>query len=78
MCKTEIGQEIHHIAQQKDADVHGFIGSFHKNHHANLMSLCEKCHTMCHTIIDEPVVPKKKTVARKKTTKGYVVKETGI
>jgi len=78
MCKTEIGGEIHHIAQQKDADAQGFIGSFHKNHHANLMSLCEKCHAKCHTIIDEPVVPKKKTVARKKTTKGYVVKENTI
>ena len=73
ICKTEIGEEIHHISPQKDADTQGFIGTFHKNHPANLMSLCEKCHVKCHTEPDTK--PKKKTVARKKTTKGYVIKE---
>jgi 5-methylcytosine-specific restriction endonuclease McrA len=71
MCKTEIGEEIHHISPQKDANTEGFIGTFHKNHPANLMSLCEKCHVKCHTEPDTK--PKKKTVARKKTTKGYAI-----
>jgi len=77
MCKTEIGEEIHHIAQQKDADSQGFIGSFHKNHPANLMSLCEKCHRKCHIEAKtEETVITKKTLSRKKTTKGYVMNIT--
>jgi len=80
MCKTEIGEEIHHLSPQNSADDQGFIGSFHKNHPANLMSLCEKCHAKCHhtasnalIVKDESIAPKK-TVSRKKTTKGYIVK----
>jgi DNA mismatch repair protein MutS len=74
MCKTEIGEEIHHMEPQKYADAQGFIGTFHKNHPANLMSLCEKCHSACHTPPLDSTITQKKTVVRKKTTKGYVVK----
>jgi DNA mismatch repair protein MutS len=64
MCKTEIAGETHHIFQQKDATADGFIDSFHKNHPANLMSVCESCHVDIHK---EPT----KQIRRKKTTKGY-------
>lgn len=73
MCKTEIGDEIHHLEPQKAADSQGFIGTFHKNHPANLMSLCEKCHSVCHTPPLDSIT-QKTTIVRKKTTKGYVVK----
>jgi DNA mismatch repair protein MutS len=65
MCNAKLGEEIHHINQQKDADKNGFIGSFHKNHPANLMSICEKCHDDIHSSDNTPIV-------RKKTTKGYI------
>lgn len=52
-CRCVIGEEIHHIYQQKMADERGFITTedgrvFHKNHKANLMSLCKKCHLLEH------------------------------
>ena len=45
------GKEIHHLQYQEDA-VDGFIQTadavFPKNHLANLMTLCEKCHDKIH------------------------------
>jgi DNA mismatch repair protein MutS len=45
------GQEVHHIHFQKEA-VEGFIQTqasvFHKNHLANLMTVCERCHDEMH------------------------------
>ena len=64
MCNSALGSEIHHITPQKDADANGYIGSFHKNHPANLLAVCEKCHRSFHTATPE-------TIVRKKTTKGY-------
>ena len=49
MCKNEIGTEIHHLQHQKNADNSNFIKHFHKNHVANLISICEKCHNSIHT-----------------------------
>jgi DNA mismatch repair protein MutS len=49
MCKNEMGTEIHHLQHQKNADQLNFIGHFHKNHVANLISICEKCHDNVHT-----------------------------
>jgi len=49
ICQNEIGTEIHHLQHQKNADSHNFIGHFHKNHVANLASVCEKCHDTIHT-----------------------------
>ena len=66
MCKSEIAEETHHMSPQKDASPDGFIGTFHKNHKANLLSVCEKCHDSIHA--DD------KVLVRKKTTKGYVLK----
>lgn len=70
ICKNEIATEVHHLVQQKEADANGFIGSFHKNHVANLASVCEKCHLNMHHPTDETVTKK----IRKKTTKGYQIK----
>ena len=39
MCKIEMGTEIHHLQHQKNADKYDFIGYFHKNHTANLISI---------------------------------------
>jgi DNA mismatch repair protein MutS len=65
-CGENKAEEIHHLQQQKDADDNGFIGSFHKNHPANLEHLCQTCHDKIHS--DKT---KKETIIRKKTTKGY-------
>lgn len=43
ICKKDAA-EIHHMQPQCDSNEEGFIGSFHKNHPANLMSICKKCH----------------------------------
>jgi DNA mismatch repair protein MutS len=67
ICKLEMGEEVHHLSPQKDADENGFIGSFHKNHVANLLTVCEKCHDQLHSKSSNKIV-------RKKSTKGYIVK----
>jgi hypothetical protein len=67
MCKNEISDEIHHMYQQKDATDDGFIGSFHMNHPANLMSICEKCHDLIH--VDDI------QYVRKKTTNGFTIQK---
>jgi DNA mismatch repair protein MutS len=64
LCNDTLGEEIHHLDPQKNADINGFIGTFHKDHVANLMTVCSKCHDKIHS--------SKKTVIRKKSTKGYV------
>jgi DNA mismatch repair protein MutS len=53
MCKIEMGTEIHHLQHQKNADKYDFIGYFHKNHNANLISICEKCHSNIHSSGDQ-------------------------
>ena len=68
MCKSEIAEETHHMSPQKDASPEGHIGTFHKNHKANLLAVCERCHDSIHAT--------DKTLVRKKTTKGYIVKQT--
>ena len=41
-------EEIHHLEEQHKAEQNGYIHTFHKNHVANLMALCEKCHLKMH------------------------------
>lgn len=65
MCGNAMGSETHHLAEQQTANKDGFINSFHKNHKANLVSICEACHQKEHHG-DEHDKPKKK----KKTTTG--------
>ena len=61
ICKHELGEDIHHLQHQKDANEDGFIGTFHKNHAANLVSICEPCHQKLHNTDTGHVVKKKKT-----------------
>ena len=72
LCKLCVGDEIHHIEPQKMANIDGFIksesGTFHKNHPANLLTVCEKCHNKIHSKTTKDVSLK---IQRKKTTKGY-------
>ena len=50
MCNLAPSTETHHLEMQSNADREGFIdgSSFHKNHKANLMALCEACHQNVH------------------------------
>ena len=70
-CGKNMGTEVHHLQHQNDANNDGIIESadnvFHKNKLANLMTLCEGCHTEFH----------KKDVKHKrvKTTKGIQIRE---
>ena len=71
LCKKDIGTDIHHMQHQKDADEDGFILDanrnevFHKNHLANLMTLCEKCHQEVHKT--------NKIIKRVRTDKGMAL-----
>jgi 5-methylcytosine-specific restriction endonuclease McrA len=73
LCEKEPGKEVHHLQHQNLASETGHItnasnggDAFHKNHVANLMTLCEKCHNKIHK--------EKKTMHKKvKTSKGTVV-----
>ena len=84
ICKNKIGTEIHHLNPQKNADEYGFINTFHKNHVANLISICESCHNKEHNNEhnnnehnnednEEHNNEKKKNIKKikKKTTDGY-------
>jgi DNA mismatch repair protein MutS len=78
MCREEVAEEMHHLQEQNLADDNGRIGAFHKNHPANLMSLCEKCHQKMHRSETSAVVnpgTEKPKVIRKKTTKGMMLVE---
>jgi DNA mismatch repair protein MutS len=72
MCNVELGQEVHHLEPQCLANTDGMIavpdhhGVFHKNHPANLLSVCEACHLAAHKKMEEGI-----KVSKKKTTKGY-------
>ena len=48
--------EIHHLQEQHKANDNGFIEGFHKNHPANLMALCEECHSKMHSAEDMKTV----------------------
>ena len=67
MCGLKLGEEIHHLSQQKDANEDGFIGTFHKNHKANLLSVCQTCHDKIHANGAES------KMSKKKTTSGYKI-----
>lgn len=47
-CAVELAQEVHHLLPQKDADRQNYIGHVPKNHVANLMALCTRCHDEVH------------------------------
>ena len=47
LCKKK-ADDIHHLQYQSDAGINKYIGSFHKNHPANLLSVCKRCHSTIH------------------------------
>jgi DNA mismatch repair protein MutS len=49
LCQEKKGTEVHHLQHQESADADNFIGHIHKNHPANLASVCEDCHREIHT-----------------------------
>lgn len=49
ICNTNKASEIHHLQYQKHANKNNYINEFHKNHNANLISICDKCHDNIHT-----------------------------
>ena len=60
-CDKEV--YLHHLEPQEKANVNNYIQTFHKNHAANLVNICKKCHIN---------FTKKNIIHRKtKTTKGY-------
>ena len=78
LCKEDVAEEMHHLQEQHLADSNGRIGAIHKNHSANLMSLCEKCHLKMHhdsSLAEDSLVKTKPKVIRKKTTKGIIFTE---
>jgi len=66
ICNEEMATETHHLMPQHEANAQGFVGTFHKNHTANLASLCEKCHHKFHEESTKMTIP----AVRKKTTRG--------
>jgi 5-methylcytosine-specific restriction endonuclease McrA len=79
LCKTNMGEEMHHIQYQQHANKEdGYMadGSFHKNNLANLMSVCRDCHDAYHRKHDDGnTTTKKKMIRSKTTTKGYIIRE---
>jgi DNA mismatch repair protein MutS len=71
-CQLKQGTEVHHIAQQKDADEFGYVlkngKRIHKNNMQNLMTVCDRCHKEIHHGVagkgggsfEEPSVKQKK------------------
>ena len=65
ICKIKVSDDIHHLQHQQYADKRGFIEGFHKNHAANLVSICKDCHNSFHEDNSQ--------FKKVKTTNGYVI-----
>jgi DNA mismatch repair protein MutS len=72
MCNKNMATETHHLQHQVNANHNGIIISqtdnntmFHKNHPANLLTICESCHKGIHK--------EKKQHAKKKTSNGIIL-----
>ena len=49
ICESKSATEVHHLQHQAHAkDKNGYISTFHKNHLANLVNICEDCHNEIH------------------------------
>ena len=66
MC-GEKADHVHHLQHQSRSDEDGFINNFHKNHKANLISICESCHYRFHE--------ENRQYRRTKTSEGYILRE---
>lgn len=69
-CKENIGTEIHHLQYQNKANKNdNYIVQdnqiFHKDHKANLSSICESCHNKLHQM--------NLVYVRQKTNDGYIL-----
>jgi DNA mismatch repair protein MutS len=53
LCKKGMGEEVHHLQHQKEADANDYIQHFHKNHRANLLTVCDSCHLKMHESDDQ-------------------------
>ena len=76
LCNEAMGEEVHHLQHQNDANENGIItpvndAPFHKNKVANLMTLCEKCHDKIHK--QDSVSEKKVKHKKIKTSKGIIL-----
>ena len=66
ICKTQKASEVHHLQHQKNANAtNAYINTFHKNHVANLLNICEGCHLKIHKSKEQHKVIK--------TTAGYSI-----
>ena len=66
ICKTQKASEVHHLQHQKNASAkNAYINTFHKNHVANLLNICESCHLKIHKSKEQHKVVK--------TTAGYII-----
>lgn len=78
MCMETMSEEVHHLAPQAAADENGFIttngGVFHKNHVANLASVCSRCHDKLHASGSGVGTGGNSHLKRVKTTGGYVLR----
>ena len=64
LCQENKASEVHHLQHQKNANkTNDYIDTFHKNHVANLLNICEACHQKIHKSgLQHKIV---------KTTEGY-------
>ena len=66
ICKVAPGEDVHHLQHQKRAGKKNcYIESFHKNHTANLINVCKKCHDNFHSTDTQ--------FKRIKTSEGYEI-----
>jgi DNA mismatch repair protein MutS len=78
-CNKGLAQDVHHLIHQQDADQKGIIRvqstglQLNKNHAANLLNLCQKCHDEFHI-----AEKNEKRYKKVKTTKGTIIKEINI
>lgn len=51
ICGNQVKEnlESHHIREQHTSDENGMINNQHKNHHNNLVVLCDSCHDKVHS-----------------------------
>ena len=62
ICETNKATDVHHLKHQAMAGDNGLIDTHHKNHVANLLSICGKCHDEMHHNGSNDMYIKKKTL----------------
>ena len=76
ICKENKGTEVHHLIHQVEANTEGLVkdGKYHKNHPANLVTICEECHKKMHGPDNaKKEMKKQKIVSKTKRIKKSVV-----